>query len=171
MFYTTQHVVFCNNKCPALWQVIKMICPYCHHNETRVVDKRDSDDGAVSRRRRECVKCGKRFTTYERIESLNVKVVKKDGSIQDYNREKLLKGVKISAQKRLSNEEIESLVDDIEMRILNRKSSRVAASDIGRMVLTRLKNTDQVAYMRFASIFLDFEDLDEFKKELEKIGK
>ena len=148
-----------------------MICPYCHHNETRVVDKRDSDDGFVARRRRECVKCSKRFTTYEKIESLNVKVVKKDGSIQDYDREKLLNGVKISAQKRLPEDDIERLVDDIEMRILNRKSSNVAASDIGRMVLTRLKNTDQVAYMRFASVFLDFEGLSEFQQELKRIGK
>lgn len=147
-----------------------MQCPYCRHTETRVVDKRDSDDESVSRRRRECVNCGKRFTTYERIEILSVKVVKKDGSLQDYDKEKLHKGILISAQKRLSDEEIEKIVDDIEMRILNRRSSKVSASDIGRMVLTRLKNYDKVAYMRFASVFLDFDDINEFRNELDRIG-
>jgi len=148
-----------------------MLCPYCHNTETRVIDKRDSEDSPVSRRRRECQKCGKRFTTYERVEILSVKVVKKDGTLQDYDRDKITRGISISSQKRLTEEEIEKIVDDIEVRILSRKSSKVAASDIGRMVLTRLKLADKVAYMRFASIFLDFENIAEFKKELKKIGQ
>lgn len=146
-----------------------MFCPYCQNKETRVVDKRDNEDVPVSRRRRECLKCGKRFTTYERIEEIKIKVVKKDGTVQPYDREKLARGIHISAQKRIPEDEIEKIIDDIEIRILNRKSSKVAASDIGRMVLTRLKHTDKVAYMRFASVFLEFSDMDEFKNELKKI--
>ncbi len=134
-----------------------------------MVDKRNSDDEPVSRRRRECLGCEKRFTTYERIQELAIKVVKKDGIVQDYDREKLTRGIMISAQKRISDEEIEKIVDDIEMRILNRKSNKVAASDIGRMILTRLKHTDKVAYMRFASVFLELGDIEEFKNELKKI--
>lgn len=147
-----------------------MICPYCKATETKVIDKRDSEDGTVSRRRRECLECKNRFTTYEKIESLSLKVVKSDGSLQDYDRSKLIRGVGISAQKRMSAEEIEKLVDDIEMAILNRKSTKISSSDIGRMILSKLKDKDKVAYMRFASVFLEFEDVGEFKKELEKLG-
>ena len=146
-----------------------MFCPYCQNKDTRVIDKRDSEDEPVSRRRRECLKCKKRFTTYERIQDISIKVVKKDGTLQDYDREKITRGVTIAAQKRISDEEVEKIIDDIEMRILNRKSNKVAASDIGRMVLTRLKGADKIAYMRFASVFLEFEDLTEFQEELKKL--
>lgn len=146
-----------------------MICPYCREHETRVVDKRNSDEDSVSRRRRECLRCKKRFTTYERVEEIKIKVIKKDGTLQDYDREKLLRGIEISSEKRISEDVLEKIVDEIEMRILNRKSNTVPASDIGRMVLTRLKNTDKVAYLRFASIFFDFTGIDEFKEELKKI--
>lgn len=148
-----------------------MFCPYCKNKETKVVDKRDSDDEPISRRRRECLKCKKRFTTYERIEEIKIKVVKKDGSIQDYDRDKLERGIRISSQKRISDEEIDKIVEEIEARIINRKTNKVAASDIGRMILTRLKHTDKVAYMRFASVFLDFDGVEEFKEELKKIDK
>ena len=146
-----------------------MICPYCHSQDTRVVDKRDLEDEPVSRRRRECLSCKKRFTTYERIESISLKVVKKNGSLQDYDREKLRRGILITVQKRLLDEEVDEIVEDIELRIMNRKSSEISTSDIGRMVLTRLKHKDTVSYLRFASIFLDFEDLEEFKKEIKKL--
>ncbi len=146
-----------------------MFCPYCKNKETKVIDKRDLDDEPVSRRRRECLRCKKRFTTYERIEEIKIKVVKKDGKVQDYDREKLARGIRISAEKRIPDDEVEKIIDDIEMRIMNRKSNKIPASDIGRMVLTRLKHVDKVAYMRFASVFLDFDGLDEFKEELEKL--
>lgn len=146
-----------------------MICPYCHFEDTKVIDKRDSEDSSVSRRRRECIKCAKRFTTYEKVESLSIKVVKSDGAMQNYDRAKLLRGIMISAEKRLPDEQIERIVDDIELRILNRKSSKISASDIGRMILTRLKSLDKIAYMRFASVFLEFDDLDQFKNELKKL--
>lgn len=146
-----------------------MICPFCREKETRVVDKRDSDESFVSRRRRECTSCKKRFTTYERLEEIKIKVQKKDGSVQDYDREKLHRGIEISSEKRISDDLLDKIVDEIEMKIMNRKSSVVPASDIGRMVLTRLKHIDKVAYIRFASVFLDFESIDEFKEELKKI--
>ncbi|PJA41457.1 transcriptional regulator NrdR [candidate division WWE3 bacterium CG_4_9_14_3_um_filter_34_6] len=146
-----------------------MLCPYCRNKETKVVDKRNDDESSVSRRRRECLSCKKRFTTYERVDELKIKVIKKDGSIQDYDRAKLLRGILISTEKRISGDVAEKIVDEIEMRILNRKSNDVPASDIGRMVLTRLKHLDKVAYLRFASVFLDFEGVKEFKEELAKI--
>lgn len=146
-----------------------MVCPFCTNKETKVIDKRDSIEEKVTRRRRECISCKKRFTTYERLEEIKIKVIKKDGTIQDYDREKVERGVKISSQKRISDEEVDRIVDEIEMRILNRKTNKVAASDIGRMVLTRLKHTDKIAYMRFASVFLDFGDIKEFSEELKKI--
>lgn len=146
-----------------------MVCPFCKAKETKVIDKRDSEDGTVSRRRRECSNCKKRFTTYEKIESLSIKIVKSDGSLQDYDRAKLVRGIGISVQKRLTRDEVEKIVDDIEMKILNRRSTKISSSDIGRLVLNRLKSRDKVAYLRFASVFLEFEDVNEFKKELEKL--
>jgi len=146
-----------------------MFCPYCSNSDTKVIDKRDLDDEATSRRRRECLKCGKRFTTYERIESIDLKVVKKDGGVQKYNRDKLRKGILITVQKRLSEDEVDEIVDDIEARLLKRKSTQTSTGDIGRMVLTRLKHRDTVSYLRFASVFLDFTDVEEFRDEIKKI--
>lgn len=144
-----------------------MKCPYCSHPETRVVDKRTSEDLTVARRRRECQKCSKRFTTYERLEKIELKVEKKDGRTENYEREKIKRGILKAAEKRpVTEEQIEALIDDIEERLLNRKSTQISTSDIGRMVLTRLKRLDKVAYLRFASVFLEFENLDEFKKEM-----
>jgi transcriptional repressor NrdR len=146
-----------------------MKCPYCKHNETKVVDKRDLEDAPVSRRRRECLKCSKRFTTYERVEAIDIKVRKKDGSIQAYDREKLRRGVAVCVQKRLSDQEIEDIVEEIELKILNSKSQEVSTGEIGRMVLNKLKNVDAVGYLRFASVFIGFDDLESFKKEIAKL--
>lgn len=145
------------------------MCPFCKTRETKVIDKRDSEDGTVSRRRRECSQCKNRFTTYEKIESLSIKVVKSDGSLQDYDRTKLIRGVGICAQKRLTAEEVDKFVDDIEMAILNRRSTKISSSEIGRMILSKLKDIDKVAYLRFASVFLEFEDVKEFSEELKKL--
>lgn len=147
-----------------------MICPYCSNSDTKVIDKRDIEDEAVSRRRRECLNCKKRFTTYERIESIDLKVVKKDGSVQKYSRDKLKKGIFITVQKRLTEDEVEDIVDEIETRLLKRKRTETSTGDIGRMVLTRLKHKDTVSYLRFASVFLDFNDLEEFQEEIKKIA-
>lgn len=149
-----------------------MRCPYCASADTSVLESRDSEDGEVTRRRRECVKCQKRFTTYERVEQIDLKVVKKDGSREPFDREKIKKGIQMACQKReVSDEQMEEIVSDIEMRLLNRKSTEISSSDIGRLVLTRLKKTDKVAYLRFASVFLEFASLDEFKKEIREIGE
>ncbi len=147
-----------------------MMCPYCRSKSTRVIDKRDYGDACVSRRRRMCADCKKRFTTYERIEELSVIVIKKDGTLQNFDENKIKKGLEIACDKRVPQEVLDKLTEDIKLKILNRKSNKVAASDIGRMVLTRLKNLDKIAYMRFASVFLDFEDLNEFKNELDKLN-
>lgn len=146
-----------------------MLCPYCKHNETKVLETREAESESVTRRRRECLKCKKRFTTFEKVDSLKLKVVKKDGSVQEYNRDKIARGLKITCEKRLTDEEILKIVDEIEYKLLNRKSKMVSTGDIGRMVLTRLKNKDNISYLRFASVFLDFENVEEFKKEIDKL--
>lgn len=147
-----------------------MLCPYCSSDQTSVLESRDSEDGAVTRRRRECSSCGKRFTTYERVENIDLKVVKKDGSLEDFDREKIKSGILKACEKRpVEEEEIEKIIEDIEMRLLNRQSTEISSSDVGRMVLTRLKKLDKVAYLRFASVFLEFENVEEFKKEISRI--
>ena len=148
-----------------------MLCPYCSSRQTSVLESRESEDGTVVRRRRECSRCGKRFTTYERVEVIDLKVVKKDGRLEGFSREKLKAGIIKACEKRLCNQDdIETIVDEIEMRLLNRKSTQVSSSDIGRMVLTRLKKLDKVAYLRFASVFLEFENVGEFKKIIREIS-
>ena len=148
-----------------------MRCPYCGSSDTSVLESRDSEDGEVTRRRRECDKCKKRFTTYERVEQIDLKVVKKDGSKEPFEREKVRSGIQLACQKReVSEDQIDEVIDNIEMRLLNRKSTEISSSDIGRMVLTRLKKLDKVAYLRFASVFLEFESVDDFKKEIKEIG-
>ena len=146
-----------------------MLCPFCKDKNTKVVDKRDSDEVSITRRRRECISCGKRFTTYEKAESPTVKVLKKDGSLQHFDKEKIIKGIKIAAQKRISDEEIETIADEIEIKIINRKSSKVSASDIGRLVMNRLKKLDKIAYIRFASVYLGFEGIEDFKSAIKEV--
>jgi transcriptional repressor NrdR len=148
-----------------------MICPYCKNDETKVLETRDVEDEPVSRRRRQCLKCSKRFTTYERVESIKLKVVKKDGSLQDYNREKLILGISTCSKDRVDDTEVERIVEDIEFRLMNRKSTEISTGDIGRMVLTRLKSADTISYLRFASVFLDFKDVEEFRTEIKKLEK
>jgi len=139
--------------------------------ETKVVDSRDTEEGLV-RRRRECEKCGKRFTTYEKVENLKLTVIKKDGRSEEYQREKVKGGVVKALEKRpVTDEQIESLIDDIEMKLLNRKGTEISSADIGRMVLNRLKKLDQVAYVRFASVYREFKDINEFMEELRELLK
>lgn len=147
-----------------------MLCPFCKKDDTLVLESRDSEEGEVTRRRRECKACGKRFTTYERVENISLKIVKKDGSLEDYDREKIKQGIMKACEKRAcSADDVDNIIDDIEMRLLSRKSTEVSSSDIGRMILTRLKKTDKVAYLRFASVFLEFEDVDEFKNQIKEL--
>lgn len=148
-----------------------MFCPYCNFAKSSVLESRDSEDGQVTRRRRECLRCQKRFTTYERVEVIDLKVVKKDGSKEEFSYQKLKNGISIACEKRnLDKKEIDHIVEDIETRLLNRKSTEVSSSDIGRMVLTRLKKIDSIAYLRFASVFLEFASVEEFKKGMQEVS-
>lgn len=144
-----------------------MKCPYCGSFDTKVVDKRDNREEGITRRRRECFGCVKRFTTYERIENLELDVQKRDGSIEKFSREKLRRGLLKSLNKRpIGNDQIDQVIEDIEMKLLNRRKTLVRSSDIGKMVLNRLRKLDSVAYIRFASVYKDFHSIEDFINEL-----
>ncbi len=145
-----------------------MQCPYCSSGDTKVTDKRDS--GSVARRRRECLKCGKRFTTYERVE-LDLNVIKKNGQRQGFSRDKLFLGVAKNLEKRpFTSEQIEGIVADIESNVRRvAKDKDIKSSKIGEIVMNKLKKLDKVAYIRFASVYRDFADIDEFRDELKKL--
>lgn len=148
-----------------------MKCPYCASGESRVVDKRESSPG-ITRRRRECLKCKKRFTTYEKIEVLDLSVVKKDGTREDFDKEKIEKGIRRACEKRpISQEKIDQAINEIEAELLNTKSKEITSREIGELVMKRLKKLDKVAYIRFASVYREFEDIDSFEEELEKLKK
>ncbi|MCH7850195.1 MAG: transcriptional repressor NrdR [Nanoarchaeota archaeon] len=142
-----------------------MQCPYCNSGDSKVTNKRDSE--SITRRRRECLKCGRRFSTYERVE-LELSVIKKDGKRQGFNRAKVYEGVVKSLEKRpFTGLQIEEIVNDIEARIHRvAKDKDIASSKIGEIVMAKLKKIDKVAYIRFASVYRDFADLDDFTKEL-----
>lgn len=147
-----------------------MQCPYCHNDNTNVLESRITEDGGAMRRRRECEKCGKRFTTYERAEGVDIKVVKKSGKIEDFDREKLRRGIMKATWKRpVSMEQIEGMVDEVE-RILRRKTTtEVRSWEIGNLVINRLKKIDPLAYLLFASVYREFESLNDFSEELTKL--
>lgn len=147
-----------------------MKCPYCDYFESKVVDTRPTEEGQAIRRRRECIKCSKRFTTYEKIEEIPIIVVKKDGNRQSYNRNKLLNGIIKSCEKRpVSIDSIEKIVDDIEKTLSNSLEKEVTSVEIGEMVMNKLKDLDEVAYVRFASVYRQFKDVNSFMDELKKI--
>ena len=147
-----------------------MKCPYCGYQESKVVDSRHSDDGLSIRRRRECLECGKRFTTYETVESLPMVVVKKDGSRQSFDRGKILGGMMRACEKRpVSMADLEAAVDAIEQTIQNSLEREVSTAQIGELVMERLKPLDEVAYVRFASVYRQFKDINTFMQELNKI--
>lgn len=147
-----------------------MRCPYCNYIESKVVDSRPTDGGQAIRRRRECVDCGKRFTTYEKIEEIPIIVVKKDGNRESYDRNKLLNGVIKSCEKRpVSMNTIEVMVDNVEKKISNSLEGEITSMDIGEMVMSKLKEIDEVAYVRFASVYRQFKDVNSFMEELKKI--
>ena len=147
-----------------------MKCPFCNNEDTRVIDSRPSDDNSVIRRRRQCDNCNKRFTTYEKVETLPLAVIKKDLTIETYDRSKIESGGFRSCHKRpVSAEKINACVDDIENSIFNKGVKEISSSEIGEMVMERLKELDQVAYVRFASVYREFKDVNTFKDELEKL--
>ncbi len=147
-----------------------MLCPYCAFDESNVLESREALDGRATRRRRECLKCKKRFTTYEKVENIELKVVKKDGRIEDYEREKLEKCFEKACWK-LSLEERSKLIDEIEMKLLNWNSVEIPSREIGKLVMEKLKDIDPVAYVRFATIYLDIKNIDDFQKLLKEMGK
>lgn len=147
-----------------------MKCPFCSYTESKVIDSRPSDDGDRIRRRRECLSCGTRFTTYEVIESTPLMVIKRDHSRQAFNKEKLLNGLMRACEKRpVSYETLEHLVDQIEHTLANSFVKEVSSQEIGELTLQKLKDIDLVAYVRFASVYRDFKDLDTFLDELKKL--
>ena len=149
-----------------------MRCPYCGCLEDKVVDSRPTDEGLTIRRRRECVKCLARFTTYEKIETVPLMVVKKDGTRQGYDRNKVLGGIVKACEKRpVSIQQIDKLVDGIELQLYNSMKKEVSTEEIGEIIMTELKDLDQVAYVRFASVYRQFKDIDTFMEELTKIMK
>lgn len=151
-----------------------MKCPYCGESDSKVMDKRDAPDVGHIRRRRGCLnqKCGKRFTTYERVEQLDLTVVKKDGRRERFDRNKLLIGMLRACEKRpIPREKIEEIVDGIEANLRVHPSTEVDSKAIGEMVIRKLRALDKVAYIRFASVYKEFDDLDSFKEELEKLLK
>lgn len=149
-----------------------MICPFCAHGQTKVVDKREGDTGKTTRRRRECLKCGRRFTTFERVETLDLLVIKKDGRREPFDRVKLRTGVIKACEKRsVSAQDIETLIDQVEADLRKAGANEVSSKRIGELVTKRLKKLDQVAYIRFASVYRQFADVGDFEKELTKLSK
>jgi len=144
-----------------------MKCPFCSHTEDKVIDSRLSQEGDVTRRRRECLKCGRRFTTYERVEEAQPLVIKKDGRRELFDRTKILNGVLRACEKRpVGIETMEKVVDKIEKRFLETGDREIQSSVIGAAVMEELKNLDEVAYVRFASVYREFRDINEFMTEL-----
>lgn len=147
-----------------------MKCPYCASVDSSVLESRLSEDGRSIRRRRECNNCKKRFTTYERVEGIDLVVIKKNGSREDFDREKIKKGVMKATWKRpVTMEDIEALIDDIEQKLRRRRSTEIKSWEIGNMIMTRLKKIDPVGYLLFASVYRDFQDVDDFIKELKSL--
>ncbi|MBI4158669.1 transcriptional repressor NrdR [Candidatus Woesearchaeota archaeon] len=149
-----------------------MKCPYCNHSETKVVDKRETDDLDVTRRRRECLKCGKRFTTYERVEGIELIIVKKDGRREAFDKEKLKRGLVRACEKRpVPVEQIDKIIDKVEAEIRRLDTKEVRSSIVGDKITKELKKLDQVAYIRFASVYRSFADVTDFQKELKDLLK
>jgi len=148
-----------------------MKCPFCSFNDTSVLESRVAEDGQSMRRRRECSKCQKRFTTFERVEGPTLFVIKRDGSRQAFDREKIVSGVIKSFDKRpVSIDLVRHLADDVEREVRKKETSEIASKNIGKMVLKRLKNIDKVAWLRFASVYFELSDIVEFEKLIEKIS-
>lgn len=149
-----------------------MKCPYCGSSDTEVVETRASEDVDTIRRRRECLKCKKRFTTYERIENINLVVIKKDGKREQFDRDKLKRGIIRSCEKTtVSIEQIEKIVTEIERELRGGDSVEVESKKIGQMIAVKLKKIDKVAYIRFSSVFKRFVDIEDFEKEVKRLIK
>ncbi len=144
-----------------------MRCPYCSHTEDKVIDSRPAEDNSSVRRRRECLKCGSRFTTYEKVEDTQLMVIKKDGSRQLFDRSKITNCImKACAKRPVSLAQAEEIATSVEQQLLNSMKREVSSKEIGELIMTRLKDLDEVAYVRFASVYKQFKDVDSFMDEL-----
>ena len=153
-----------------VWYTGGMRCPFCGVTEDRVVDSRESREGEVIRRRRECVGCGRRFTSYEKIEHLPFQVIKRDQRREPYDREKLMRGLQVACRKRaVPQDDLERIADSIEASMHEAGEREIASQQIGRLVMQMLRDLDAVAYVRFASVYRRFEDVDAFVKELHQL--
>ena len=147
-----------------------MKCPYCNHPDTRVIDSRPAEDGSAIRRRRSCDECGKRFTTYEKVETIPLIILKKDNNREQYNRSKIERGIIRACYKRpVSAEAIQKAVERIEIKIFNLEAKEVSSTDVGEIVVDELKELDEVAYVRFASVYREFKDVNTFMDEIKKM--
>ncbi len=147
-----------------------MKCPYCNHPDTRVIDSRPAEDGSAIRRRRSCDECGKRFTTYEKVETIPIIIIKKDNNREQYNRSKIERGIIRACYKRpVSAEAIQKTVERIEIKIFNLEAKEVSSTDVGEIVMDELKELDEVAYVRFASVYREFKDVNTFMDEIKKM--
>jgi len=145
-------------------------CPFCGNLDTRVVDSRATDSGDSIRRRRECMKCSQRFTTFERIEDIPLTVIKKDGTRAPFDRGKLIAGLgRATAKRQVPASQLEKIVSDIEIQLKNEFKYEISSKELGEMILTHLKDMDKVAYVRFASVYREFKDIDEFLAELKRL--
>lgn len=149
-----------------------MNCPFCGHNEDRVIDSRESKEGDVIRRRRECLQCGRRFTTYERIDEVPYMVVKKDGRREKFDRQKVLNGLLKACEKRpVSMSKLAEIVDEVEGVLADKPDREISTSEIGELLMQRLLALDKIAYVRFASVYRDFQDVEAFFSELKELIK
>ena len=149
-----------------------MKCPFCNEADTKVIDSRPADDNSSIRRRRQCEKCGKRFTTYEKLETMPLMVIKKDRSREVYDRSKIESGILHSCHKRPEScQQIDSMVDEVELQVFNREEKEVESTVIGELVMKKLQEIDEVAYVRFASVYREFKDVNTFIEEIGKLLK
>jgi transcriptional repressor NrdR len=149
-----------------------MKCPYCQSSDTKVVDKRETEDELVTRRRRECLKCEKRFTTYERVDLADLMIVKKNGGREPFSRDKLLNGLRKACEKRpVTQEKIDEVASVIEAKLRNTEKPEIESRKVGELVMRELKKLDKVAYIRFASVYMEFEDIQSFEKEIKDLKK
>lgn len=148
-----------------------MKCPICYHDDTKVNDSRVASDGLSIRRRRECLKCGWRFSTYEELEILDLVVLKRDDRRESYSRDKLASGIKKSSEKRINDEDFKKLIHAIERDIQALKKDELKSAEIGKIVMKNLKKVDQIAYIRYASVYESFKTVEDFKRELTKLLK
>lgn len=147
-----------------------MKCPYCAHVDTGVIDSRDAEDQTAIRRRRACERCLKRFTTYERVEGIELKIVKKDGETESFNRDKLRRGIVKATWKRpISMSQIDELVDEIERKLRLKETKEVKSWEVGNLVINRLKRLDPLSYLLFASVYRDFDTIEDFETEISKL--